>query len=145
MCNFFHFCGSINSETMKSEIENMKLVKEINSTDFVKEVINAELPVVVDFYAPWCGPCKMLSPVLEKLAAEFNGKVKFIKVNVDDAAELATAYNISGVPTVILFNGGKIADTTVGFSTEGSLRSMITKVVEQNGKSSSAGGCCCGM
>ena len=121
----------------------MKMVKEINSTDFVKEVLNADMPVVVDFYATWCGPCKMLSPVLEKLAAEFNGKAKFVKVNVDDAAELAATYSISGVPTLILFNGGKIADTTVGFSTEGSLRSMITRVVEQNGKSSSTGDCCC--
>jgi len=143
MCNFFHLCGSINSETMKSEIENMKLVKEINATDFSKEVVNAEVPVVVDFYAPWCGPCKMLSPVLEKLASEFNGKVKFVKVNVDDAAELANAYNITGVPTLILFKGGKVADVSVGFSTEGALRSMIARVAEQNSNPSSGGGCCC--
>ncbi len=128
---------------MKNETENMKMVKEIKSTEFNTEVLKSDIPVVVDFYAPWCGPCKMLSPVIEKLAAEYNGKAKFVKVNVDESAALATTYNISGVPTLILFNNGKIADTTVGFSSEGSLRSMVTRVIEQKGKTSSTGGCCC--
>lgn len=128
---------------------NMKKVKEINSTEFVKEVLNSDTPVVVDFYAPWCGPCKMLAPVLEKVAGEFDGNVKFVKVNVDDAPALAATYNITGVPTIILFKDGRIADLTVGFASEGMLRSMINRVVEKEkeedaGSSCGSGGCCCG-
>lgn len=125
----------------------MKMVKELNSTEFVKEVLNSDLPVVVDFYAPWCGPCKMLAPVLERVAGEFDGKVKFVKVNVDDAPALAATYNISGVPTVMVFKDGRIADIAVGFSSEGMLRSMINRVAEkdeENQSSCGGGSCCCG-
>ncbi|MGC9034417.1 MAG: thioredoxin [Verrucomicrobiia bacterium] len=132
---------------MNSGNVNMKKVKEINSTEFVKEVLNSDVPVVVDFYTPWCGPCKMLAPVLERVAGEYDGKVKFVKVNVDDAPALAATYNISGVPTIILFKDGRIADISVGFVSEGMLRSTINRVIEneeENESSCGSGGCCCG-
>jgi thioredoxin 1 len=126
----------------------MKNVKEIKSTEFVQEVLNSDTPVVVDFYAPWCGPCKMLAPVLERLAGQYNGNVKFVKVNVDEAPMLAATYNISGVPTIMIFKGGRVADVYVGFSTEGALKKMIDRVApsqnEESGSSCSGGSCCCG-
>lgn len=125
----------------------MKNVKEIKSTEFVQEVLNSDKPVVVDFYAPWCGPCKMLAPVLDRLAGQYNENVKFVKVNVDEAPTLAVTYNISGVPTIMIFNGGRVVDMSVGFSTEGALKKMIDRVApaeEDSGSSCSGGSCCCG-
>lgn len=126
----------------------MKNVKEIRSTEFVQEVLNSDKPVVVDFYAPWCGPCKMLAPVLDKLAGQYNGNVKFVKVNVDEAPTLAATYNITGVPTIMIFNGGRIADVSVGFSTENALKRMIDRIApqeeEDSGGACSGGSCCCG-
>jgi thioredoxin 1 len=128
--------------------KTMKNVKEIKSTEFVQEVLNSDKPVVVDFYAPWCGPCKMLAPVLDRLAGQYNGNVKFIKVNVDEAPMLAATYNITGVPTIMVFNGGRVVDMVVGFSTEGALKKMIDRVAplqdEETGGCCSSGGCCCG-
>jgi thioredoxin 1 len=100
------------AETDKVEI--MKSIVELTEDNFESEVLQAAAPVLVDFYAPWCGPCKMLAPVLDALAGEFTGRIKFAKVNVDDAAELATRYGISGVPTLVLFKNGEILDTIVG-------------------------------
>lgn len=90
------------------------LVLDIDSVSFQREVLEAEGPVVVDFWAPWCGPCKMVGPVLEKLAADHAGKVKVAKVNVDENLELAARYGILSIPTVILFNGGSVRNQVVG-------------------------------
>ena len=78
-----------------------------------------------DFYAPWCGPCKMLSPILDSLAGEFAGRVKFVKLNVDEAPELAGDYQITGVPTLILFRGGEAVETMVGMASARALRKML--------------------
>lgn len=92
----------------------MKNVAELNENEFETEVLQATGLVLVDFYAPWCGPCKMLAPLLEETASEFAGRLKIVKVNVDDAPELAMRYNIAGVPTLMLFRDGQVADTLVG-------------------------------
>jgi thioredoxin 1 len=90
------------------------LVVYADSTSFKKEVIDSDVPVLVDFWAEWCGPCRMLLPTIDKLAEGFNGKAKVVKVNTDEASEVASLYQISAIPTVILFNKGKVVNQFVG-------------------------------
>lgn len=109
----------------------MKTIIELNETNFEPEVLKAVGPVLVDFYAPWCGPCKMLAPFLEQLAVEFNGKMKFTKLNVDDAPELAGHYDITGVPTLILFRGGNAVDQMVGLVSPNLLKRWLEKAANE--------------
>lgn len=103
----------------------MKDIIELSESSFEAEVLRADLPVVVDFYAPWCGPCKMLAPLLEQLTAEFQGRVKFTKANVDDTPKLAATYEITGVPTLALFRGGEWIDGLVGMVAPKTLKAWL--------------------
>ena len=94
----------------------MKEVSELTEASFETEVLQAKVPVVVDFYAVWCGPCKMLAPLFEQLAAEFAGRIKFTRVNVVQAPNLAAEYQITGVPTLALFRDGQPVDALVGLA-----------------------------
>jgi thioredoxin len=105
----------------------MKNVMELNEADFESQLKQATLPVVVDFYATWCGPCKMLAPILEQLAAEFQGRIQFAKVNVDEAPTSAATHQITGVPTLMLFQGGKAVDRLVGMVPAKTLRTWLEK------------------
>lgn len=96
-----------------------------NNETFEQEVIEASTPVLVDFYADWCGPCKSMAPALHKVSVEFEDKVKFVKVNVDEAMDVASRYSIRGIPTLILFKDGQVADTVVGAQTEAKLASWL--------------------
>ncbi len=89
-------------------------VQDVSAQEFDRIVSTSTLPVVVDFWAPWCGPCRMVGPVLEKLASDHAGKVTVIKVNVDQNQELAARYGIMSIPTVILFKGGKLVKQLIG-------------------------------
>ena len=91
------------------------------------DVINSDVPVFVDFWAEWCGPCRMVGPVVEELANDYDGKVKFVKVNVDEANELASKYNVFSIPTLILLNKGEIVSQQVGAASKESYQSMIDR------------------
>lgn len=103
----------------------MNGVKEIQQVDFQREVLESDVPVLVDFFAPWCGPCRALAPALEGVAKTYDGRLKVVKVNVDDAQELAADHRIRGVPTLMFFKGGKLADTVVGLPPANVLRAKI--------------------
>lgn len=89
-------------------------VRSVTKSDFVKEVLNSDLPVVVDFYADWCGPCKQIAPAMEALADKWEGKVRFFKVDIDAETEIARAYNISSTPAVLRFEQGEVKNWSLG-------------------------------
>lgn len=117
----------------------MKNVLEITENNFQSEVLQATVPVVVDFYAPWCGPCKMIAPLLDQLAAEFEGRIKFVKLNVDEAPEVAGRYDVTGVPTLASFRAGQLADSMVGFTGPKALKSWLETIASGKAASASAG------
>ena len=102
-------------------------MSEINliNQNFEEEVLKSEIPVLVDFFATWCGPCKMLAPVIAELTGKYEGKVKVGKVNVDEENELAMKYQILSIPTLVLFKEGKIVKTKVGLSSKSEIEDMI--------------------
>lgn len=100
-------------------------VRHVTKNEFDHEVSSSTLPVLVDFWAPWCGPCKMLAPVLDELAGEMTGKVKILKVNVDEEPELASKFGVMSIPTVIAFKQGKATNKVVGFRSKDDFKRMI--------------------
>ena len=100
-------------------------VLHLNSENFEKEVLEAQEPVLVDFYADWCGPCKMMVPVVEKIEQELEGQAKVCKINVDEAGDIAAEYGVMSIPTFIVFKQGKPTRTTVGMQSEEILKDMI--------------------
>ena len=92
----------------------MTVIKNCNENDFENEVLKSNLPVIVDFWAEWCGPCKMLTPILEELSNEMKNEINVVKVNLDENQDLAMKYSIRSIPTLLLFNEGNLVDTKVG-------------------------------
>jgi thioredoxin 1 len=103
----------------------MGAVQEINDTTFKSEVIESSQPVLVDFWAPWCGPCRQIAPVVEQLAGENAGSVKVVKLNVDDAPQAAQSYGVSSIPTLMVFKGGEVVDRFVGVQPKTRLQQAI--------------------
>ncbi len=108
------------------------MAEPIHVTDsaFEEKVIKSELPVVVDFWAPWCGPCKMVAPALEKLAKEYDGRVVIAKVNTDENPEWAQRFGVQGIPTMLMVAGGKVIHRQVGALPEPMLREIVTQFIE---------------
>ena len=102
---------------------------DVTSTTFENEVLKNKLPVLVDFWAPWCGPCRIVSPALEKLSSEYINKMKFTKLNVDDNQEIAAQFDVRGIPCMIIFKNGNEIDRIIGAYPEAELRRKIDVIL----------------
>ena len=100
-------------------------INELDKDTFQKNVINAQKPVLVDFWAPWCGPCRAVGPIVEELAHEYNGKVEFGKVNVDDVPTIASNYGVMSIPTLIMFKDGKPVEQVIGYKPKNELKKLL--------------------
>ena len=105
----------------------MSALPDVSQSTFATEVLGSDKPVLVDFWAPWCGPCKMLSPVIEKVAGQLGDRMSFVKLNTDENPNIAGSYGVSGIPCLILFKGGQAVDRIVGFVPEKHITDMLSK------------------
>jgi thioredoxin 1 len=119
---FYFVSGGSTPASMNKSTANVKLIKE---GEFDAEVVQSPLPVVVDFYATWCGPCKRLSPMLDELAGPLAGKIKFVKINVDEAPALSQRFAIQAIPTLFFFKNGKVVDQIVGLPAVDELKTRL--------------------
>jgi len=108
----------------------MAITKVSDTKTWEIDVIGSPIPVFVDFWAEWCGPCRMVGPVIEELSGDFDGKIKFVKVNVDEANELASKHNVFSIPTLMILNKGNIIAQQVGAASKETYKNMIDKALE---------------
>lgn len=106
----------------------MSSVKHVSKESFAGEVLQSPVPVLVDFYADWCGPCRMLAPTLERLSTEFSGRARIVKVNIDQEPDLASEFQVESIPTLVVLSGGKPVGRTTGLVGEASLRQALTQL-----------------
>ncbi len=105
------------------------MTANVNDNDFEGEVLKAEGPVMVDFWAEWCGPCKAMSPLVDELAGEMGEKLKIVKVNIDESPEAPTKFGVRGIPTFMIFKGGEVVDTRVGGMSKSQLSEWVESVL----------------
>jgi thioredoxin 1 len=118
------------SKSFKTQIDTMsELIKHVTDASFENDVLKAQGPVLVDYWAVWCGPCKMIAPLLEEAAAQYQGRVTIAKLNVDENPDTAAKYGIRGIPTLMLFNEGKAVATKVGALSKSQLNSFLDDAV----------------
>jgi len=107
----------------------MANIPEVTDSNFQQEVLESNLPVLVDFWAPWCGPCRMVSPVVEAVAEKFSGKAKFFKMNTDENMQTAVKYQIMAIPSLIIFKDGQEVERIVGFRPQSDIEAILEKFV----------------
>ncbi|MFC1846214.1 thioredoxin [Chloroflexota bacterium] len=108
-----------------------EIISNVDQSSFQQTVLDSSKPVLVDFWAEWCGPCKAITPVVEELAKEYAGKVEFAKVNVDQAPTLASGYGVMSIPTIIVFKDGKPANQVIGFKSKDDLKKLLDSVITE--------------
>src|SRR5512143_3035510 len=107
----------------------MSDVREVTDATFDSDVIKSDLPTLVDFWAPWCGPCRMVKPIVEELSEEYSGKVNFFKMNTDENPQVSSKHGIRSIPSLLIFKNGELAGTIVGFRPKGDLKKRIDEVL----------------
>ncbi|MFP3012561.1 MAG: thioredoxin [Rickettsia sp.] len=105
------------------------MADKVTDSSFKKEVLESDLPVLVDFWAEWCGPCKMLTPIIDEISKELKGKVKVLKMNIDENPNIPSEYGIRSIPTIMLFKNGEQKDTKIGLQQQNSLLDWINKSI----------------
>ena len=106
-------------------------IKNVSEKDFKTTVLDAQKPVLVDFWASWCGPCRMIAPIVDELSLEYKDRMEFAKVNVDEAPKIASAYSVMSIPTLIVFKSGKPIDQVVGYRPKKDLQKVLDKALSQ--------------
>ena len=119
----------IGADRKKKKYEELRMEKRFTSDNFETEVLKSDVPVLVDFYADWCGPCKRMAPIVEQLASEYEGKITVGKVNIDDSTDLAIKYGVMSIPTLIVFRRGEVFRKEVGVQTKATVAKAINQAI----------------